>query len=456
MKAPSPQNEAARLAALRELAVLDTAPETIYDNITRLAAYICQTPVALISLVDEDRQWFKARTGLEAQQTPRDVAFCAHAILRPDLFIVPDALADERFRSNPLVTSHPKIRFYAGAPLLTADGHALGTLCVTDTVPRELTTAQQEALRVLARLTVTQLEQRRSALALVRLNEALDREIAERARAERERAELLEREQAARLAAETANRAKDEFLAMVSHELRTPLTSMMGWVELLQLGMLDEAGRAHALKVITKSAQAQAQLIADLLDISRITSGRLRLDVRPVELAPIIEAAVDVVRPAAEAKSLALHMEFDAPLSEVSGDPDRLQQVIWNLLANAVKFTPDGGAVTVRLARAGAHAEITVADNGIGITPDFLPHVFERFRQGDPTTTRQHSGLGLGLAIVRHLVELHGGTITAESAGLDQGATFRLRLPLLAAREKRSDSATAVARKNGNATLVEA
>ena len=456
MKAPFPQNEAARLDALRELAVLDTAPESIYDNITRLAAHICQTPVALISLVDEDRQWFKARTGLEARQTPRDVAFCAHAILQPDLFIVPDALADERFRNNPLVTSPPKIRFYAGAPLLTADGHALGTLCVTDTVPRELTTEQQEALRVLARLTVTQLEQRRGALALVRLNEELDREIAERVRVERERAELLEREQAARAAAEAANRAKDEFLAMVSHELRTPLTSMMGWVELLQLGMLDEAGRAHALKVITKSAQAQAQLIADLLDISRITSGRLRLDVRPVELAPLIEAAIDVVRPAAEAKSLALRTEFDAPISEVSGDPDRLQQIIWNLLANAVKFTPDGGAVTVRLARAGAHAEITVADNGAGIAPDFLPHVFERFRQGDATTTRQHGGLGLGLAIVRHLAELHGGTVTAESAGEGQGATFRLRLPLLAAREKQSDNATAVARQNDSATLIEA
>src|SRR5207237_16647 len=199
-------------------------------------------------------------TGLSTRQTPRELAFCAHAILHPDLFIVPDALADERFRDNPLVTAPPNIRFYAGAPLLTADGHALGTLCVTDTVPRELTTEQQEALRVLARLTVTQLEQRRGALALVRLNEELDREIAERERAERERAELLEREQAARAAAETANRMKDEFLAVVSHELRTPLTSMMGWVELLQLGMLDEAGRAHALAVITKSAQAQAQL----------------------------------------------------------------------------------------------------------------------------------------------------------------------------------------------------
>jgi signal transduction histidine kinase len=441
MKAPFPQNETARLAALRQLAVLDTAPEETYDGITRLAAHICQAPVALISLVDEDRQWFKARTGLEPRETPRDVAFCAHAILQNDLFIVPDALADPRFKDNPLVTSHPRIRFYAGAPLINADGHALGTLCVTDSVPRELSEEQKEALRTLARLTVTQLELRRASLALARANEELDREVAERARAERERAELLEREQSARAAAEAANRAKDEFLATVSHELRTPLTSMMGWVELLQLGMLDEKGREHALEVIANSAQAQAQLIADLLDISRIVSGRLRLDVRAIELAPIIAAALDVVRPAAEAKAIELRAEFGADTGEVSGDPNRLQQVIWNLLSNAVKFTPNGGRVTVQLARVNGQVEINVTDNGAGIAPDFLPHVFERFRQGDSTTTRQHGGLGLGLAIVRHLVELHGGTVTAESAGLGMGATFRLRLPVLCTRAKAADAA---------------
>ncbi|PYS91638.1 MAG: hypothetical protein DMF64_11575 [Acidobacteria bacterium] len=312
---------------------------------------------------------------------------------------------------------------------------------MNDTVPRELSAEQQEALRTLARLTVTQLELRRASVALARANEELDREVAERVRAERERAELLEREQAARAAAEAANRAKDEFLATVSHELRTPLTSMMGWVELLQLGMLDDKGRAHALEVIANSAQAQAQLIADLLDISRIVSGRLRLDVRAVELASIIEVALDVVRPAAEAKAIQLHAEFGAETGEVSGDPTRLQQVIWNLLSNAVKFTPDGGRVTVQLARVNGQIEINVTDNGAGIAPDFLPHVFERFRQGDSTTTRQHSGLGLGLAIARHLVELHGGTVTAESAGLGHGATFRLRLPVLCARAKAADAA---------------
>ncbi|HYY41411.1 MAG TPA: GAF domain-containing protein, partial [Pyrinomonadaceae bacterium] len=212
MKYPLPPDEAARLAALRQLAVLDTAPEAAYDGITRLAAHICGTPVALVSLVDEERQWFKARTGLDATETPRDLAFCTHAILQPDLFIVPDALADERFSSNPLVTTHPKIRFYAGAPLTTAGGHTLGTLCVIDFTPRELTPEQQEALRALARLTVTQLELRHNTLALARANVELDREVAERVRVEQERAESLVREQQARAAAE-ANEQHYRFLA---------------------------------------------------------------------------------------------------------------------------------------------------------------------------------------------------------------------------------------------------
>ncbi|HEY0083484.1 MAG TPA: PAS domain-containing sensor histidine kinase, partial [Pyrinomonadaceae bacterium] len=231
--------------------------------------------------------------------------------------------------------------------------------------------------------------------------------------------------------AEEANRAKDTFLATVSHELRTPLTSMMGWAELLKLGMLDEKGQRHAIDVIESSARSQAQLIGDLLDISRIISGKLRLDVQPVELAPVIAAAMDVMHPAAEAKSIRFVAHISRSVGMVSGDPDRLQQVVWNLLSNAVKFTPEGGRVEVTLRRAGAQAEIVVRDDGAGINPDFLPHVFEHFRQGDSTSTRKHGGLGLGLAIVRRLIELHGGTVAAESEGEGHGATFRIRLPLL-------------------------
>ncbi|HZH31495.1 MAG TPA: ATP-binding protein [Pyrinomonadaceae bacterium] len=558
MKSFAPRKEAARLAALRDCLILDTDADPNFDDITRLASYICATPIALVSLVDADRLWFKAKVGLDYEEIPREFTFCAQAILKSELFIIEDALADKRFARNPYVLSEPYVRFYAAAPLVTPDGHALGVLCVIDHVPRTLDDEQKDALLVLAHQTVAQIQLRRNTLALAETNRKLDREIAERARAERGREELLVSEQELRTAAEAneqryrflaesipqqvwtaqpegaldyvnrqtveyfartgdeiigdnwqqvihpddlasclerwqkslatgevyevefrlrrgsdddyrwhlgralpmrdasgriirwfgtntdiddqkrlhrlaeeASRAKDTFLATVSHELRTPLTSMMGWAELLKLGMLDEKGRRHAVDVIEASARSQAQLIGDLLDISRIISGKLRLDVQPLELAPVIGAAMDVVHPAAEAKSIRFNARISRSVGMISGDPDRLQQVIWNLLSNAVKFTPEGGRVEVSLRRAGAQAEIVVRDDGAGISPDFLPHVFEHFRQADSTSTRKHGGLGLGLAIARRLVELHGGTLSAESEGEGRGATFRIRLPLV-------------------------
>jgi PAS domain S-box-containing protein len=236
--------------------------------------------------------------------------------------------------------------------------------------------------------------------------------------------------------AQEVNRLKDEFLATLSHELRTPLTAVLGWTRLLSTGQLDEATQARALETIERNAQAQVQLIDDILDVSRVIRGKLRLSVRPVELAPVIEAAVDSVRPAAEAKGIRLQVVLDRAASPISGDPDRLQQVVWNLLSNAVKFTPRDGRVQVVLSRLNSHLEVAVMDTGQGIAPEFLPYVFDRFRQADPTTTRAHGGLGLGLAIVRHLVELHGGSVRAESDGAGNGATFRVSLPLLAALRK--------------------
>jgi PAS domain S-box-containing protein len=232
--------------------------------------------------------------------------------------------------------------------------------------------------------------------------------------------------------AQEVNRLKDEFLATLSHELRTPLTAVLGWTRLLGTGQLDEATARRAMDTIERNAQSQVQLIDDILDVSRIIRGKLRLNVRAVELAPVIESAVDSVRPAAEAKGIRLHVVLDRQAGPVSGDPDRLQQVVWNLLSNAIKFTPKDGRVQVLLARADSQLEITISDTGQGIAPEFLPYVFDRFRQADPTTTRAHGGLGLGLAIVRHLVELHGGQVRAESAGAGRGATFRVVLPLLA------------------------
>jgi signal transduction histidine kinase/CheY-like chemotaxis protein len=230
---------------------------------------------------------------------------------------------------------------------------------------------------------------------------------------------------------EQANEAKDEFLATVSHELRTPLNAMMGWATILRGGGLDETTTAHALEVVERNARSQAQLIEDLLDVSRIITGKLRLDALPVGLAQVVKASVDVVHPAAKAKDVRLEVSLDPLAGLILGDPARLQQVVWNLLSNAVKFTPDGGRVQIRLQRVDSHVEIVVSDSGQGMSPEFLPFVFDRFRQADGSLTRRHGGMGLGLAIVRHLVELHGGTVSAFSAGINKGSTFTVKLPLM-------------------------
>jgi PAS domain S-box-containing protein len=255
------------------------------------------------------------------------------------------------------------------------------------------------------------------------------RDITLRKRLEAEREDLLVKERAARTLAESANQAKDNFLAMVSHELRAPLSPILAWTRMLRDRLLDEQKTARALETIERSARAQSQLIDDLLDISRIVAGKLRLEIRPVDLAAVIEAAMEVARPAADAKNIKLQSVLDSETGMVGGDPARLQQVVWNLLSNAVKFTPKGGRVQVVLERVNSHVEVAVSDTGQGIKPEFLPHVFERFQQAEGGTTRTHGGLGLGLAIVRHIVQLHGGTVVAESAGEGKGATFTIKLP---------------------------
>jgi len=256
------------------------------------------------------------------------------------------------------------------------------------------------------------------------------RDITGRRRGEEERRELLLREQEARRRAEEANRIKDEFLSTLSHELRTPLNAILGWTWLLRSGNLDKDGTQRAVVTIERNAKSQSQIIDDLLEVSRIITGKLRLKVRRVDLTQVIEGAVDAVRPAADAKEIRLEARFDAEVPPVSADPNRLQQVIWNLLSNAVKFTLEKGRIEIHLERAGGQARIRVTDSGIGIRQDFLDYVFDRFRQADSSTTRTHGGLGLGLAIVRHLVELHGGTVQAESDGDGKGSTFTVTLPI--------------------------
>jgi PAS domain S-box-containing protein len=248
-------------------------------------------------------------------------------------------------------------------------------------------------------------------------------------RAEEKLAQLLVRERSARADSDKANRLKDEFLATLSHELRTPLNAVVGWSRMLRSGRLDKESEGHALEVIERNAWAQKQIIEDILDVSRVITGKLQLNLAPVDLKSVIEAALDAVRPALEAKEITIETDYPDSLRIIQGDYDRLQQVVWNLLSNASKFTPSGGRVGLRITENGGFAQIQVTDTGPGIAPDFLPHVFERFRQADGSTTRTHGGLGLGLAIVRHLVELHGGTISVNNAE-GSGAVFIIKLPL--------------------------
>ena len=250
-------------------------------------------------------------------------------------------------------------------------------------------------------------------------------------RAENERAELLERESRARAEAEEASRLKEEFLATVSHELRTPLNAVVGWSRLVRTGQLDKEGTSHALEVIERNAAAQRQIIEDLLDVSRIITGKLRINTQRVDLLLVLHAAIDAVRPAAEAKQIDLRTHFEAPDAIVRADVERLQQILWNLLANAVKFTPQRGTVDLHLRRCDSMAEIRIEDSGPGIPAEFLPRIFDRFSQADGSSTRKHGGLGLGLAIVRHLVELHGGTVSADNRDENGGAVLTVTLPAI-------------------------
>ncbi|MGB9179592.1 MAG: ATP-binding protein [Pyrinomonadaceae bacterium] len=291
---------------------------------------------------------------------------------------------------------------------------------------------------------VSEDDQLRAIIHLQQKAKSLEAEIAERQEAENrlravkeeleiqlaEREKLFVQEQMARAEAESANRLKDEFLATVSHELRTPLNAIIGWSHMLRNGRLDEATVTRALETIERNANSQAQLVEDILDVSRVITGKLRLNIEAVDAASVVNAAIDAVQLAADSKGIQLGVTLDPSARHVSGDPGRLQQVVWNLLSNAIKFTPAGGRVEVRLERAGSNVEIRVSDTGQGISADFLPYIFDRFRQADGTSTRRHGGLGLGLAIVRHLVELHGGTVRVESEGEGCGATFTITLPL--------------------------
>lgn len=315
-----------------------------------------------------------------------------------------------------MLSGQPVVKSYLSVPVTAASGEAIGTMFFGHPEPGVFTERTERIVRGIA-------AQAAVALDNTRLYEAAQQ-------AAEERKVLLESEREARAEAERSSQMKDEFLATLSHELRTPLSAILGWAQVLRRGGKDEADRQRGLQTIERNARAQAQLIEDLLDMSRITSGKVLLDIQNLSPAGFLDAAIETVRPAADAKNIRLEKHYDADPGTIAGDPARLQQVVWNLLSNAIKFTPRDGQVTVELARRGDSVVITVRDTGTGIKPEFITHVFERFRQADASMTRRHGGLGLGLSIVKHLIEQHGGTVRAESAGEGLGSSFSIELPL--------------------------
>jgi signal transduction histidine kinase/CheY-like chemotaxis protein len=347
-----------------------------------------------------------------------------------------DVLQDPRYgRMGPhhgMPPGHLPVRSYLAVPVISRSGTVIGGLFFGHPETGVFT---ERTERLIVGV---------SAQAAVAIDNARLYDDANRASQEREQLFIAER--AARAEAERVSRMKDEFLATLSHELRTPLSAMLGWSRVLQLDKCGPEDRARAVDAIVRNANSQNQLIEDLLDMNRIIAGKVRLASQAMNLAGVVDAAVDSIRPAAETKGIQLTLDLDREIGQVSGDPNRLQQVVWNLLSNAIKFTPEGGRVVVGLERIDAQLEITVSDSGIGISPEFLPHVFDRFRQADSSTTRSYAGLGLGLSIVKQLVELHGGSVQANSAGIGQGARFAVQLPFMPIGDEARGESPAAAR----------
>lgn len=333
---------------------------------------------------------------------------CGAAAHLKQTVIATDISSDPHWPAYRSLAEQNGLRACWSIPILSTDNRLLGTFAMYYRQSREPTPQDLLISRLVTRTASIAIERKQSHEALAR---------------------LLESERESRNEAEQANRIKDEFLATVSHELRTPLNAMLGWAEMLCYENPDAATLKRGLDIMLHSARAQHQIIGDLLDVSRIISGKLRLEIQPFDPIHVIEAALDVVRPAADAKSISLALKIDPSAGSLTGDADRILQVLWNLLSNAIKFTPNGGHVSVWLQRQASHLEFGIQDDGIGMTAEFLPHIFERFRQADGSSRRHYGGLGLGLAIVRHLVELHGGTVDASSAGEGQGAVFTVLLP---------------------------
>ena len=429
--------------SVRLTSLLDV--ESVLREVLRAAMAVQATELGLLSLYDPEQPGLRlgVHAGLDdeflrnVESVPPGGGACGAAYAERRRVVVEDTEQDPIFEPYREAARKAGFRACHSTPLISRRGDTIGVLSVLFMEPHRPSDRETRLMDLYARIAADSIEN-------ARLHQRLQREL-------EDRRESLTREHTARAEAETANRMKDEFLATVSHELRTPLNAILGWSHILRWGKPDESTVARGVEVIERNAQTQAQLIEDILDASRVITGSLRLNRGPVDLATVINAAADSVRLGAEGKGIQLAVILDPAARHIQGDASRLQQVVWNLLSNAIKFTASGGRVEVRLHRVDGQAQIKVTDTGEGVAAEFLPFIFDRFRQADSTITRRHGGLGLGLAIVRNLVELHEGSVQAESAGEGYGASFIVRLPLA----ERIDGARAGGpAANGNAPAL--
>lgn len=403
IKASTPQNEEERLRKLYELEILDTLEEQAYDDLTGLAAQICNAPIALVSLVDRDRQWFKSHHGLSVRETPRELAFCAHAILAEEVFVVEDSSKDERFHDNPLVTSEPHVKFYAGAPLIMSDNSKVGTLCVIGDKARSITPSQIESLEALARQVVSQLELR------LKLKEL-----------------------------EILDHAKDEFISMVSHELRTPLTAIYGSLSLLsnnKAGSLTEQQK-KMVDISYRNTDRLLGLVNDILDIAKLESGLIELNDAEIDLYTLLKKSVELNEQFCKTchTELVLHYPDNNEANIIRGDEQRLLQVVTNFISNAAKFTHEGDRIDVSLRLDMGYAIIEVTDHGPGIPSEQQGMLFKKFKQLDIKINNKMPGTGLGLNISKKLIEMQNGIIGFRSVP-DVETCFYFRLPLASAQQ---------------------
>jgi signal transduction histidine kinase/DNA-binding response OmpR family regulator len=429
-------------------------PWQVLENFCRSARQIVEAQEAAVGLIDCDGktvQYF-FRCGADGEDTsatgvPKVLTRALKHLIkegRPLRLNDSDDLLRDRGKTSELVHA------FLGAPILSANTVCGWVYLLNKPNADDFSEADERLAATLA--TQVGIAYQNAVLYSDAQRHAteLQQEITERKQAEEERAQLLVREQAAREEAEQANRTKDEFLATLSHELRTPLTAILGWSHLVRTGSLDKSQLNRAVETIERNARSQSQLIDDLLDVSRIITGKLQIEPIKIDVCTVVESAIDAVRPSFEAKNIRFKTSMARKGCVVAGDANRLQQIFWNLFSNAIKFTPEGGSVRVEVKEKKQHVWVAVTDSGSGITAEFLPYIFDRFRQADGSTTRMHGGLGLGLSIVKHLVQLHGGNVEVKSEGKDKGSTFIVTLPLVSSSASLAPEDTTAVEANGN------